>query len=91
MPHPVDLLLRVFDWIHRYFGGLGSSVGIATELRAERSGIESRWGLFASLDLPWGPPRLLYNRYRVFPGGKVRPVRATDHSPPSISATVMEE
>ena len=25
-------------------GGPGSSVGIATELRAGRSGIESRWG-----------------------------------------------
>jgi len=32
---------------------------------------------------------LLYNGYRVFPGGKVRPGRAADHSPPS-SATVME-
>jgi hypothetical protein len=21
-------------------------------------------------DRPWGPPSLLYNRYRVFPGGK---------------------
>ena len=21
-------------------------------------------------DRPWGPPRLLYNGYRVFPGGK---------------------
>ena len=29
-------------------------------------------------------------RYRVFPGGKVRPGRAADHSPPS-SAAVMEE
>jgi len=28
--------------------------------------------------------------YRVFPGGKVRPERAADHSPPS-SAAVMEE
>ena len=28
--------------------------------------------------------------YRVFPGGKVRPGRAADHSPPS-SAAVMEE
>ena len=27
-----------------YFFGPGSSVGIATELRAGRSGIESRWG-----------------------------------------------
>ena len=33
---------------------------------------------------------LLYNGYRVFPGGKVRPGRAADHSPPSSTA-VMEE
>ena len=41
-------------------------------------------------DRPWGPPSLLYNGYRVFPGGKVRPGRAADHSPPSTAA-VMEE
>jgi hypothetical protein len=41
-------------------------------------------------DRPWGPPSLLYNGYRVFLGGKVRPGRAADHSPPS-SAVVMEE
>jgi len=29
-------------------------------------------------------------QYRVFPGSKVRPGRAADHSPPS-SAAVMEE
>ena len=33
---------------------------------------------------------VLQNGYRVFPGGKVRPGRAADHSPPS-SAAVMEE
>jgi len=27
-------------------------------------------------DRPWGPPSLLYNGYRVFPGSKVRPGRA---------------
>jgi len=32
-------------------------------------------------DRPWGPPSLPYNAYRVFPGGKVRPGRAADHSP----------
>ena len=32
---------------------------------------------------PCGPPSLLYNGYRVFPGGKVQPGRAADHSPPS--------
>ena len=41
-------------------------------------------------DRPWGPPSFLYNGYRVFPEGKVRPGRAADHSPPS-SASVMEE
>ena len=41
-------------------------------------------------DRPWGSPSLLYNGYRVFPGVKVRPGRAADHSAPS-SAMVMEE
>ena len=44
----------------------------------------------ARSDRPWGPPSLLQNRYRAFPGGKVRPGRAADHSPPS-SAAVMEQ
>ena len=43
-----------------------------------------------SPDRPWGPPSLLYNGYRVFSGGKVRPGRAADHSPPS-STEVLEE
>ena len=41
-------------------------------------------------DRPWGPPSLLYYGYRVFPGGKVRPGHADNHSPPS-SAAVMEQ
>ena len=41
-------------------------------------------------DRPWSTPSLLYNGYRVFPGGKVRPGRAADHPPPS-SAAIMEE
>ena len=41
-------------------------------------------------DRLWGPPSFLYNGYRVFPGGKVRPGRAADHLSTS-SATVMEE
>jgi hypothetical protein len=34
-------------------------------------------------DRPWGPPSLLYNGYRVFPGSKERPGRDADPSPPS--------
>ena len=40
-------------------------------------------------DRPWRPPSLLYNGYRVFPGGKERPGRDADSSPPS-SAVVMK-
>ena len=32
---------------------------------------------------PWGPLSLLYNGYRVFPGGKLQPGRDADPSPPS--------
>jgi hypothetical protein len=65
-------------------------------------GIESRWGwtvreskpggakIFRTRpDRPWGPPSLLDNGYRVFPGGKMRPGRGVDHPPPS-SAEVKE-
>jgi hypothetical protein len=38
---------------------------------------------------PWGPPSLLYNGYRVFPGGKERPERDADPLPFS-SALVKE-
>jgi len=41
-------------------------------------------------DRPWGPPRLLYNGYRVFPGCKERPVRDADPSSPS-SVVVMKK
>ena len=70
----------------------GSSVGIATDYGLDGPGIESRWGeIFRTRpDRPWGPLSLLYNGYRVFPEGKVRPGRAADHSPPS-SVAVMEE
>ena len=70
--------------------GPGNSVGIATDYGLDGQGIESGETRFSARpDRTWGPPRLLYNGYRVFPGGKVRPGRAADHSPPSIAA-VME-
>jgi hypothetical protein len=63
----------------------GSSVGISTAYRLDGHGIESRGGeIFrTSPDRPWGPPSLLYNGYRVFPGGKVQPGSDADPSPPS--------
>jgi hypothetical protein len=71
--------------------GPGSSVGIATDYGLDGPGIESRCGeIFRPADRPCCLPSLLYNGYRVFPGGKERPGRAADHSPTS-SAVVMEE
>jgi hypothetical protein len=65
--------------------GPGSSVGIATDYGLDGPGIESRWGeVFRTCpDRLQGPPSLLYNGYRVFPGGSKRPGRDADPSPPS--------
>jgi hypothetical protein len=47
--------------------GPGSSVGIATPPGSNPGGVE----IFRTRpDRSWGPPSLLYNGYRVFPGGK---------------------
>jgi hypothetical protein len=73
--------------------GPGSSVGIATELPGwtVRGSNPGGGEIFRTCpNQPWGPLSLLYNRYRIFPGGKVRPGCAANHSPPS-SAEVMEE
>jgi len=67
-------------------GGPGSVVGIATAYGLDGPGIESWWGgeVFSTCpDRSWGPPTLLYNEYRVFPGGNLRPRRDADPSPPS--------
>jgi hypothetical protein len=72
---------------------MDSSVGIATELRAGRSGDRIPVGGEISRACPdrlWGSRSLLYNGYRVCPGGKVRPGPSADHSP-LYSAEVMEE
>jgi hypothetical protein len=63
----------------------GSSVGLATGYGLDDPGIECRWGEIFRIcpDWPWGPPSLLYNGYRVFPGGRKRPGPNADPSPPS--------
>jgi hypothetical protein len=60
--------------------GPGSSVGIGIGYGLDGPGIETRKG---EIFRPWAPPSLLYNGYRVFPGGRKRPGRDADPSPPS--------
>jgi hypothetical protein len=67
------------------FDGPGSSVGMATDYGLDSPEIESRCGEIFRLSI-----LALRPRYRVLPGGKVRPRRAADHSPPS-SAVVLKE
>ena len=71
--------------------GPGSVDGIATGYELDGPGIESRWGeiFYTCPDRPWGPSSLLYNGYRLFHGGKKRPGRNADPSPPS-SGVVMK-
>ena len=74
-----------------WFSGPGSSVSTVTGYGLDGLGIKSQWGeIFCTCsDWPWGPPSLLYNGYQVFSGGKERPGRDADPSPPS-SAVVMK-
>jgi hypothetical protein len=75
--------LRHFRLCYSGNGRPGSSVGIVTGYGLDGPGIE----IFRTCpDRFWGPPSLLYNGYRVFPGVKERPGRDADRSPPS-SAT----
>ena len=72
--------------------GPSSSDGIATDYGLDGPGIESRWGR-DSPNVQIGPGAHLASctmRTGSFPGGKLRPGRAADHSPPS-SVAVMEQ
>jgi hypothetical protein len=70
-------LKQSFQTKKKFHVGRDSVVDIATSYRPEGPGIEPRcwwlgWEIFRTRpDRPWGTPRLLYNEYRVFPGGKV--------------------
>ena len=69
------------------YNGPGSSVGVMTV----RGSIPGGGEIFRTCpDRLWGPPSLLYIGYWVFPGGKERPRRDADPSPPS-SVVVKKE
>ena len=90
-PHVTLLPIRIL-WCLPTFCGLDSSVSTVTGYGLDGPGIESRWRgkIFRTCpDRPWGPPSLLYNGYRVFPGGKEWPGRDADPSP-TPSAVVMK-
>jgi hypothetical protein len=79
----------ILQGINNYLGtlilpcGHGSSDGIATAYWLDGPGTEPGGGeIFrACPDRPCCPHSHLYNGYRVFPRGKMRPGRAADYSP----------
>ena len=75
--------LHLFNFFNISFLGPGSSVSIATAYQLDGPGIKSRFGeiIRSSPDRPWSPSILLYNGYRFFPGGNLRPWRDADTSP----------
>ena len=89
---PTERIFMKFNiWVFLEAGGRHSSVSTATRYGLDGPGIESQWEciIFRTRpDLLWGPPSLLYNVYRVFPGIK-RPGRGVGHPTPS-SAEVKE-
>jgi len=71
--------------------GSGSSVGIATDYSLDGPGSNpGAKEIFRPSRSALGPTQPPVNGYRGFPGGKVWPGLAADHSPPS-STMVMEE
>jgi len=89
---PSDTAICLFYCYSIIGCGPGSSVGIVTGLQAGWSGIESRWRrdfLPVQTD-PVAHPASCKMGNGSFPGGKMRPGRAADHSP-RYSAAVIEE
>jgi hypothetical protein len=84
-------ILITYIFVHLYFGGPASSVGIATLYGPDGPGIESRWGAKFSAPVHTGPGAHSASCTMgtgSFPGIK-RPGRGVDH-PPTSSAELKE-
>jgi len=81
----------IYIYIYVCVGGAGSSAGIATDYGLDGPGSNPGGDeIFRPSRPALGSTQPPVKWYWVFPGGKVRPRRAADLSPPS-SAAVMEE
>ena len=79
-------LHTIYLYIHIYEIWSGNSVGIATHYRLECPGSNpGRDEIFRPSRPALGPTQPPGNRYRLFPGSKLRPGCAADHSPLLVS------
>jgi len=82
-------LFRLVSWLVGC--GPGSSVGIASDYGLDGPGSNPGGDEIYCPSRPaLGPTQPTVKCVKVSPGGKLRPERAADHSPPS-SAAVMEQ
>jgi hypothetical protein len=81
-------LLLLFP-VDLYLNGPGISVGMGWTIPGSSSGGDE---IFRTCpDRPRSPPSLLHNGYRVLPGGRRRPWRNADPSPPSSAEVYKTE
>jgi len=75
-----DIYIYIYIYIYAHVGRVAQSVYRLTTSWTVRDRIPV-WTTFSSRpDRPWGPPSLLYNGYRIFPGVKCgRGVMLTTH------------
>jgi hypothetical protein len=79
---------KIFHKHNKILGVPGSSVGVATGYELDGPGIKSRWKARFSAPFQTGPeahPASCPMGTGSFPGGKERPGRDSDPSPPSSS------
>ena len=89
---PIDLLLKLIQFVYASVRGRDSSVGIATRYGLDGPGIESRWRARLSAPVQTGPgahPASSTVGIGSFPGVK-RPGRGVDH-PPHLAPRLKEE
>ena len=84
------IYIYIYIYIYIFVGWVNQSVQRLTTGWTVRDRIPMGTRLSARPDRPCDPHSFLLNGHRVFPGGKVRPGRAADHSYLS-SAPVLEE
>jgi len=76
--------IYIYIYLYMCVGRIAQSVERLATGWTVRGSNPGRGEIFRTCpDRPWGPPSLLYNGYRVFPGGKERQGRDADPSPPS--------
>jgi hypothetical protein len=84
------IYIYMYIYTHTHRAGYVVGIGLPTGWTVRGSNPGGSEILRTCPGRHWGPPSLLYNGYRVFPRGKLRPGRDADPSPLLVSRSKME-